>query len=109
MASKKPRISYKAFKQLRELDEYIRQYDLRGDQLDHAAPDVFDGAVSIFDIEELHRHKWLKFTPYCRPLFSHGHPTIANYAEDICGESWTVVLTKNAIKRFWPDRLAAVQ
>lgn len=98
---KKPHISYRAFKLLQELHEYITQYDLKGQSLVHnAASDVFDGAVGYSKLEELHKKRWLRIVKLKDDFITGGH------WDNSCGSNWTVELTDIAIKRFWPERLA---
>lgn len=91
----KPRIKAESMQYLVKIDEYIREYDLRGEALLNAASDELDGAVYREEIDDLVRRKLLSVIKFTDEIIWDGH---------ICGYRWTVVLTPRAINLFWPAR-----
>ena len=93
----KPRINANSVKYIDRIDQYIKQYDLRGADLLSAASDELDGAVYREEVEDLVRRKLL---------------TIIRYEDDqmfgndnLSGFTWSVSLTERAIHIFWPNRV----
>ena len=90
----KPRVKFHSLLLLCRIDEYIRQYDVRGRNLACSASDVMDDAVFNHEITDLIRRKLLTVIRY------------GDYRGNSCGSSWTVHLTERAVRLFWPDRIA---
>src|SRR5208337_260135 len=91
----KPTLSWKSFKILLEIDQYIRKYDVHGDYLFQAPSDVCDGSFDRQELDELIRKR----------IFSVSG--IAVYPRDettICSRGYTVEFTKKAIQWFYPNR-----
>jgi hypothetical protein len=89
----RPKLTLASVRLLCEVDRYIRQYDIRGPILEHAASDQFDGSYDRDELDELIRKRFL---------------SVLRYDQDkdciLCGSSFTVELTSRAIALFWPDR-----
>lgn len=92
---RKPKIKLESVRHLLEIDEYIRQYDLRGRNLESSASDVLDGSVFREEIEDLINRKLLTLIV----------EESTYYNNRMCGTSWTVHLTPRAMKAFWPARV----
>jgi hypothetical protein len=88
------KLSAKSFSLLLQIDEYIREYDIRGRWLPSAASDVLDGSVHNPEIADLFRLRLITRIIDQPPL----------QECDECGDSWTVHLTDKAIAIFWPER-----
>lgn len=83
----KPRLTPRAVRVLDRIDQYIRQYDIKGESLPHAASDVLDGLAwrSDPEIALLCKRSLLVTVP--------------------CGdEGRTWHLTDRAISALWPHR-----
>lgn len=89
---RKVKLSLRSIRILSRIDEYIRQYNVRGDNLPGAASDELDGAVFRFEVDELIRKRLLAVIRDRR-----------GYGDDP-GESYTLYLTPRAIRMFWPER-----
>ncbi len=81
-----------------EIDRYIRQYNLRGQLLESAAPDVLDGWAIRSELDPLVRRRLLSIVNY-----------ESRAADDraLCGWQFTTKLTDRAISSLWPDRVGA--
>lgn len=92
----KPKITIQLYRWLYHVDEYIRKYDCRGDQVLAAASDVFDGWLTRKEVEPLVRRRML--TVICIPAgewAGHG----------LLGDRVTVEFTHRAARLLWAERL----
>jgi hypothetical protein len=80
---------------LDRIHRYIREYDVQGRELPNAASDVLDGAVDREEIDDLVKRRLLEIVRYEKD---------EGYCGRLCGDSFTVCLTKRAIAAFWPGR-----
>jgi hypothetical protein len=96
-AMKKPKIRASSAKWFNEIDRYIRQYNLQGEMVTHAASDVLDGWATREELTDLIKGRLLRVIRFSRDR------------DSICGGSWTVGLTDKAIRIFWPDRQALAE
>jgi hypothetical protein len=101
---KKPRVTATCLKVLAECDQYIRQYNVRGDRILHAASDVCDGRFTFDELTPLWRAGVL--VPINDMPRS---PRRMDRLEGICGgwspRSCTVRFTDSGARHFWPRRI----
>lgn len=95
---------------VRRIDEYVKQHNLRGRALIEAASDVLDGDILREDLDTLVRKRLLGIVRFKKTerndLLCHiAHRNSG--LESVCGTFFTVDLTDLAIRRFWPERVAA--
>ena len=100
----KPRIPADCVRFMEEIAAYIERYDLRGDELRNAGPDVLDGWATRDELDPLIRRRLLTPIWYgCRDR-NEGWP----YGDvALCGEHFTAELTDRAKQLLWPTRAKA--
>ena len=96
MPAKKPKIRASSMPILCELDWSIREYNYRGAGLFEAASDLFDSWLTRRELDDLIRRRFLLVVKY-----SDGDVL---GCRELCGSTWSVDLTKRAIRAFWPER-----
>ncbi|MFK4705560.1 hypothetical protein ABIC83_002399 [Roseateles asaccharophilus] len=85
---------------LSRIEGYVAQNDLRGEDLPSAASDVLDCLAIRSELDELIDRRLLSVVKLARG------DTI--WPGDSCGGTrYTVDLTKNAVRLFWPDRMTS--
>jgi len=94
----KPRINANSVKYIDRIDQYIKQYDLRGTALLSAASDELDGVVYREEVEDLVRRKLLTIIRYDTDDYMFGN-------DNLSGFTWSLSLTERAIHIFWPNRV----
>jgi hypothetical protein len=99
----KPRINANSAPILLRIDEYIRQYNLRGRALFNAASDTLDGHSTRRELDDLISRRLLsveRFDGY----------EVTGSPEDsrLCGHFFSVSLTERAMRAFWPSRAEAL-
>lgn len=99
MKQQKPRIRLRSLPILCALDRDIRRWNRRGWLSLQAAPsDLFDGWLNRRELDDLIRRRLLWVVPTGEREDGRGR--------DLCGTTWTVILTPRAIQAFWPNRIA---
>jgi hypothetical protein len=92
----KLRIKASSLRWLIAIDDFVRRFDYRGSYFAHVASDTLDGWAIKSELRPLVRAKVLEFVPCDEPIPDRG--------EDMCGNYFSVHLTKRAIDTFWPGR-----
>src|SRR5271166_6423558 len=99
----KPTLKLASIKILAEIDEYIKEFDIRGIGLMQAPSDVCDGSFDRQELDELIRKKILSICWHDeiprgeRKYYDSWRPAL-------CSHGWTVDFTPAAIKYFYPER-----
>lgn len=94
------KLSLFSYNILIQIDEYIKECDLRGPGLRDAAADTLDGAIFLNEAGELRRKGLMKFVP------DRKGPRPAQSAILGYDAGGSLELTKRAIGIFWPDRIS---
>jgi hypothetical protein len=86
---------------LSAVDHYIKQYNIRGPNLESAPSDVLDGAVYRDEIDSLVRRRIFYVVRFRKPF--------SEMNDNLCGSCWTIGFTRRAIRRLYANRARPIR
>lgn len=102
----KPRLDLTSYAILAECDRYIRQHDVRGDAVLHAASDVCDGHYFFSELVPLYRLGLIR--PIDDSPAATRRARRMDRVDGLCGRGPTIEFTEKAARHFWPRRTCAL-